>query len=56
MYKNSIMNKSIKIKGQKSNNLSRRNFIGKVGVATAAFTIIPRQVLGGAGYSPQRLG
>ncbi len=40
---NRIMKKSNKI-------LSRRNFLGKVGTATAAFTIIPRHVMAGTGY------
>ena len=31
--------------------LSRRDFIGKTAVATAAFTIVPRHVLGGPGYT-----
>ena len=44
------MKKNNKTKGEKITNLSRRNFIGTVGAATAAFTIVPRSVLGGAGY------
>lgn len=39
------------MKEQKSKSLSRRTFIGKVGMASAAFTVIPRHVLGGAGYT-----
>ncbi|UCG27659.1 MAG: Gfo/Idh/MocA family oxidoreductase, partial [Bacteroidales bacterium] len=31
--------------------LSRRDFIGKTTAAAAAFTIVPRQVLGGKGYT-----
>ena len=31
--------------------LSRRDFIGKTAVATAAFTIVPRHVLGGPGFT-----
>jgi len=31
-------------------NLSRREFIGTTAMATAAFTIVPRHVLGGPGY------
>jgi predicted dehydrogenase len=31
---------------------SRRAFIGKVATAASAFTIVPRHVLGGAGYVP----
>lgn len=31
-------------------NLSRREFIGTTALATAAFTIVPRHVLGGPGY------
>jgi predicted dehydrogenase len=30
--------------------LSRRDFLGKAGAAASAFTIVPRYVLGGAGY------
>jgi len=40
-----------KTKNNQSKSLSRRKFIGTVGTATAAFTIIPRHVLGGPGYS-----
>ncbi|MBK7106967.1 MAG: Gfo/Idh/MocA family oxidoreductase [Ignavibacteriae bacterium] len=32
------------------NGISRRSFIGRTALATAAFTIIPRHVLGGKGY------
>ena len=32
-------------------NLSRRDFIGKTTAAAAAFTIVPRHVLGGKGYT-----
>jgi len=38
------------MKEQKNNSLSRRNFIGTIGVATTAFTIVPRHVMGGSGY------
>jgi predicted dehydrogenase len=41
------MSKNAKMKGK---NLSRRNFIGQVSAATAAFTIIPRHVMPGKGY------
>ena len=43
------MNKYEKRQSQK--NLSRRNFIGTVSAAAAAFTIVPRHVLGGNGYT-----
>ncbi len=33
------------------NTLSRRDFIGKTAAATAAFTIVPRHVLGGPGFT-----
>jgi len=33
------------------NGLSRRDFLGKTAAATAAFTIVPRHVLGGPGYT-----
>ena len=35
---------------EKGRDLSRRKFIKSTGVATAAFTIVPRHVLGGKGY------
>jgi len=39
-------------KNRKSgNSLSRRAFIGKTAAATAAFTIVPRHVLGGPGFT-----
>ncbi len=41
--------KVIKKEGQK---ISRREFIGGTTAALAAFTIVPRHVLGGAGYTP----
>ena len=43
------MNKNSK--SQKSKDLSRRNFISTVGTASGLFTIIPRHVLGGVGYT-----
>lgn len=36
----------------KNNTISRREFIGKTTAAAAAFTIVPRFVLGGPGYTP----
>jgi predicted dehydrogenase len=33
------------------NGISRRSFIGKTAAATAAFTIVPRHVLGGPGFT-----
>lgn len=44
------MKKNNLISDKKSKELSRRNFIGKVGAATAGFMIVPRNVLGGKGY------
>ena len=44
------MKKIDKTKSKESKELSRRNFIGKVGAATAGFMIVPRNVLGGKGY------
>ncbi len=42
----------MKKKNSKSgNSLSRRAFIGKTAAATAAFTIVPRHVLGGPGFT-----
>lgn len=43
------MNKTIDLKS-KNKSLSRRSFLGTVGVATTAFTIIPSHVLAGRGY------
>lgn len=43
--------KQKKSKQNTSKGLSRRDFIGKTAVATAAFTIVPRHVLGGPGYT-----
>ena len=37
-------------KRKKSANLSRRKFLATTGTAAAAFTIVPRHVLGGPGY------
>ncbi len=42
------MNKEVK-KGKLNKKLSRRNFLGTVGAATAAFTIIPSHVMAGRG-------
>ena len=38
-------------KNPKSKSLSRRDFLGTTAAATAAFTIIPRYVMGGTGYT-----
>jgi len=43
--------KQKKNKSKSGKNLSRRDFIGKTAVATAAFTIVPRHVLGGPGFT-----
>ncbi len=43
--------KQKKSKKSTGKGLSRRDFIGKTAVATAAFTIVPRHVLGGPGYT-----
>ena len=37
-------------KNKTTKNLSRRNFLGTVGAATAGITIIPRHVMPGKGY------
>ncbi len=34
-----------------SKHISRRDFIGKAGLASAALTVVPRHVLGGSGYT-----
>jgi predicted dehydrogenase len=39
-------------KNHKAKNLSRRNFLGTTASAAAAFTIIPRYVMGGQGNTP----
>jgi hypothetical protein len=49
------MKKNEKTRSKKGKSLSRRNFIGTVGGASAAFTIMPRHVLGGIGYTPSDL-
>jgi predicted dehydrogenase len=36
----------------KAKEMSRRHFLGSVGAAAAAFTIVPRHVLGGPGHTP----
>ena len=40
------------INAGKDTGLSRRNFMGGVAAATAAFTIVPRHVLGGPDHKP----
>jgi len=44
------MKKNLFSKKQGSKDLSRRNFIGTMGAATAGFMVVPRNVLGGKGY------
>ncbi|NQT24718.1 Gfo/Idh/MocA family oxidoreductase [candidate division KSB1 bacterium] len=44
------MKKDPKIENDKKQGISRRDFIGVAGAAAAAFTIVPRHVLGGPGY------
>ena len=39
-------------KSQKAKSLSRRDFVPSAGTALAAFTIVPRHVLGGQGQTP----
>jgi predicted dehydrogenase len=43
--------KQKKTNSKSGNGLSRRDFLGKTAAATAAFTIVPRHVLGGPGYT-----
>jgi predicted dehydrogenase len=38
-------------KHPKNKNLSRRSFLGKTATAAAAFTVVPRYVMGGKGYT-----
>ncbi len=44
------MKKNLSSKNRGSKELSRRNFIGTMGAATAGFMVVPRNVLGGKGY------
>ncbi len=46
MNHENLSKKHLKIK-----NLSRRSFLGKTATAAAAFTVIPRYVMGGQGYT-----
>jgi myo-inositol 2-dehydrogenase / D-chiro-inositol 1-dehydrogenase len=46
-----IINVNYTIINMKRVNLGRRDFLRKTGVATLAFTIVPRHVLGGEGYT-----
>ena len=41
-----------RISKSKSAKISRRRFIGSAAAATAAFTVVPRNVLGGSGNTP----
>ncbi len=43
--------KKTNVKAPDGKYLSRRNFLGKTATAAAAFTIIPRYVMGGKGYT-----
>jgi hypothetical protein len=44
------MSESENKEDQNSANVSRRKFLSATGTAAAAFTIVPRHVLGGTGY------
>ena len=44
------MNDQKEVPESQGKSLSRREFLGKTAVAAAAFTIVPRHVLGGPGY------
>jgi myo-inositol 2-dehydrogenase / D-chiro-inositol 1-dehydrogenase len=46
-----IKKKDTKLNNMKKNNLCRRDFLRKTGAAALAFTIIPRHVFGGEGYT-----
>lgn len=41
-----------KITGQQDGKISRRDFMGSAAAAVAAFTVVPRYVLGGEGNKP----
>ena len=43
--------KQRKNNSKSGSGISRRDFIGKTAAATAAFTIVPRHVLGGPGFT-----
>ena len=45
------MTKNIKLK-RENDKISRRDFLGSSAAVAATFTIVPRHVLGGAGYTP----
>ena len=44
--------KEEEISNKKDKGISRRKFLGGAAATAAAFTIVPRHVLGGAGYTP----
>lgn len=44
------MVKNEESKNESKNGITRRSFIGRTAMATAAFTILPRHVLGGKGF------
>jgi len=44
--------KEEKNSNKKDKSISRRQFLGSAAAAATAFTIVPRHVLGGAGYTP----
>lgn len=46
-----MSNKKTNRKSSESKSISRRNFLGTTATAAAAFTIIPRHVMGGTGYT-----
>ncbi len=46
------MKRKKEITKKQTNNISRRRFLGSAAASVAAFTIVPRYVLGGAGYTP----
>ena len=46
------MNGQNKTSDQEHKRISRRDFLGSAAAAAAAFTIVPRHVLGGPGYTP----
>jgi hypothetical protein len=44
--------KQLGSRGFAERSVSRRKFLGQTGAAAIAFSIVPRRVLGGAGYVP----
>jgi len=46
------MNKKKRINNNEKSTVTRRRFLGSTAAGAALFTVVPRHVLGGAGYTP----